>query len=64
MTLAEYMRREKLSDAEFGQKCSPPLHRVQIWHYRTRRRSPRADKVAAIQKATGGMVTAKDMIAS
>jgi hypothetical protein len=60
MTLDEYLTSKRLSAAEFGRSCDPPLHRTEVWNYRTGRRLPRADKVDAIEKATQGQVRAGD----
>lgn len=60
MTLAEYLEKNKLSDEDFAQRIG--AHRTEIWNYRTGRRMPKADKVAAIEEATGGEVRAKDFI--
>lgn len=62
MTLEAFLRREGITDAEFGSRCRPPLHRSEVWFYKHRRRNPRADKVVTIHKATRGLVTAKDLV--
>lgn len=61
MTLAQYLERHGLSDAEFARKTG--MHRTEVWNYRTGRRMPRADKAAAIEKATKGQVRARDLAA-
>lgn len=58
MKLADYLRKHGISDKTFAEKAG--LHFTEVWNYRTERRMPRADKVAAIEKATGGEVRAKD----
>lgn len=60
MKLARYLKQQGLSDAEFGTRAG--LHRTEVWNYRTGRRMPRADAVAAIEKATKGDVRARDFI--
>lgn len=59
MKLEAYLKKAKLSDAEFAAQLG--CHRTEIWNYRTGRRMPRADKAAAIEKATRGVVTSKDL---
>lgn len=62
MTLEEFLRREGITDAEFGSRCKPPLNRSEVWFYKRRHRNPGADKVVTISKATRGLVTAKDLV--
>lgn len=42
---------------QYGVRC----HWTDIWNYREGKRMPRADKVEAIRKASGGKVTSKDL---
>jgi transcriptional regulator with XRE-family HTH domain len=58
MRLADYLKKHGLSDKDFAEKTG--LHYTEVWNYRTGRRMPRADKVAAIEKATRGAVRAGD----
>ena len=58
MTLDAYMKKHKLSDAEFAEKTG--LHRTEVWNYRTGHREPGAKKVALIEDATRGQVRARD----
>lgn len=60
MRLASYLKKKGLSDKAFA--ALTDLHYTEVWNYRTGRRMPRADKVAAIEKATKGRVRAKDFI--
>lgn len=60
MTLAKYLERHRLSDAEFAEKAG--MHRSEVWNYKTGRRQPRAKHVAAIEEATRGRVRAKDLV--
>jgi hypothetical protein len=63
VTLAEYLKREGLSDKEFGEKrCRPRLTRIEVWKLKSRLHNPRADKVAAVEHGSRGRVTAKDLI--
>lgn len=59
MKLDAYMKKAKLSDADLAARLG--CHRTEVWNYRTGRRQPRADRVAAIEKATGRVVTSKDL---
>jgi hypothetical protein len=61
VTLAEYLKESGLTAAEFGAKCSPPIHRTSIWLYKMRRRTPGAPIVASIEKASGYRVRAEDL---
>lgn len=58
MRLDEWMRRNKVSCAEFARRID--AHRTEVWNYATRRRAPRAARIVAIQKVTRGKVTAAD----
>lgn len=58
VTLSDYLKKRGLSDADFAKRVG--MNRTVIWSYRTGRRMPMADKVAVIEKATGGLVGAKD----
>lgn len=58
MRLADYLKKHGLSDKQFAEKAG--LHYTEVWNYRKGRREPLARKVALIEKATGGKVTAKD----
>lgn len=62
MRLSDWLEKNKLSDAAFGARCKPSMHRVEVWNYKTGRRIPRADKVAAIEEVTRGQVRAKDFV--
>lgn len=64
MTLAEYLKSAGLTDEQFGKLCRPPIHRTTVWLYKKRKISPRAEKVAAIEKATGFQVRAHDLSSS
>lgn len=57
MKLDAYLRREKLTDAEFGQRVEASQHTVRKW--RRGERKPR-EHVSRIVAATGGAVTAND----
>lgn len=61
MKLADYLRKRGISDKAFAEKTG--LHYTEVWNYRTGRRQPRANKVAAIEEATRGLVKAKDFAA-
>ena len=58
MRLADYLKRNRLSCAEFAARLG--IHRTEVWNYKTGRRQPRADKVALIEEVTRGKVRAKD----
>lgn len=58
MRLEAYLKKHKLSDKAFAELTG--LHYTEVWNYRTGRRLPLADKVAAIEAATKGQVRAKD----
>lgn len=58
MRLAAYLKKHGISDKAFADLTG--LHFTEVWNYRTGRRQPRADKVAAIEAATKGQVRAKD----
>lgn len=62
VTLAEYLAQTDEGDAAFGARCSPPIHRTTIWQIKKRKRSPRAEHVAAISLATNGLVRAEDLV--
>lgn len=64
MRLAAYLRRANLSDAEFAAQVSKftRMHRNEIWNYKTFRRSPLPLAISGIERASGGLVTAKDHI--
>ena len=61
MLLADYLKDSGLSDAEFGSRCKPPIDRTTIWRLKIRLHNPRADKVAAIEKASHYRVRAEDL---
>lgn len=67
MTLHEILREKlKLSDAEFGASCSPPISRKQIWCYRTGRGSPDAPQAVAVLEALkrrGVVLELRDLLA-
>ena len=58
MTLAEYLRREKLKPAEFA--ASIGVWRQAVERYLDGQRIPAADVMRRIAKETGGAVTADD----
>jgi putative transcriptional regulator len=60
MQLHEYMAREGLSDGEFAAKIGKT--RMAVFRYRTGRRMPSADAMAAIARATAGAVTPNDFV--
>lgn len=64
MTLSQYLSLHQMSDAEFGAKCDPPLHRTRVHAYRSGRSKPSAVNLAAIEAATAGGVTAQDWIST
>lgn len=61
VTLDKYLNDTGESDEEFGSRCRPKIHRTKVYLYRTRKASPRAEKVAAIEKASGYRVRAADL---
>lgn len=61
MSLAEYLKQAGLSCSAFGAKCNPPVDRTIIWRYAKRLMRPKADKVAAIERASGFRVRAEDL---
>jgi hypothetical protein len=62
VTLAEYLKQSGEGDAAFGARCKPAIHRTTIWQIKKRKRSPRAEHVAAIEVATEKKVHAKDLV--
>lgn len=60
MRLSDYLKKKGLSDKAFAEMTG--LHYTEVWNYRTGRRLPRADKVAAIEEATRGRVRARDFV--
>lgn len=49
--LAAALEKLGLSDADFGSKCRPKIHRTLIWCYRTGLKQPRVDKAVVVLSA-------------
>jgi len=60
MKLSEYIAASGLSQTDFGKLIGRSPQRVHEWT--TGRKIPRADALAAIERATGGRVTAVDFV--
>lgn len=62
MTLAEYLADTGESCAAFGARCHPPINRITVWRIKLGQHNPGAEKVAAIEKASGYRVRAVDLV--
>jgi transcriptional regulator with XRE-family HTH domain len=62
MTLKDWLAKHGMSDAEFA-RVSGIGQRVLVQKYRHGRQTPSLENLERIRKATGGMVTANDVVA-
>jgi transcriptional regulator with XRE-family HTH domain len=61
MTLASWLSREEISDADFAERIG--VSRQALWRYKSCERVPRPEIMARIHVETGGAVTANDFFA-
>jgi hypothetical protein len=62
MTLDQYLDLKKITAAEFGAKCEPPISEASISRIRKGKQNISRDTMLSIIAASDGMVTADGLI--
>lgn len=62
MTLNQYLITEKITAADFGARCEPPISEASISRIRRGGQNLTSDVMLAIIKASGGGVTAAGLL--
>lgn len=62
MTLDQYLSDEKLTAAEFGERCNPTISEASISRIRRGGQNISSDVMLAIIRASGGKITAEGLL--